>query len=42
MTPWQGSGAGQAIEDAMILETLLKQAKSSIQLLAALNAYDHV
>lgn len=22
MTPWQGSGAGQDIEDAMILETL--------------------
>jgi salicylate hydroxylase len=28
MTPWQGSGAGQAIKDAMVLSTLLGEVKS--------------
>lgn len=42
MTPWQGSGAGQAIEDAMILETLLKEVKAPSQLAAAFQAYDQI
>ncbi|KAF2194151.1 FAD/NAD(P)-binding domain-containing protein [Zopfia rhizophila CBS 207.26] len=42
MTPWQGSGAGQAIEDAMILETLLKEVRDPSQLTAAFKAYDQV
>jgi hypothetical protein len=28
MTPWQRSGAGQAIKDAMVLSTLLGEVKS--------------
>lgn len=40
MTPWQGSGAGQAIEDAMILETLLKEVTATSQLVSAFQAYD--
>jgi salicylate hydroxylase len=42
MTSWQGSGAGQAIEDAMILHTLLEQVKDPGQLPAAFRAYDQV
>jgi len=42
MTPWQGSGAGQAIEDAMILETLLKEVKAASQLAEAFKVYDQV
>ena len=42
MTPWQGSGAGQAIEDAMILETLLADVTSPTQLETALKVYDEV
>jgi salicylate hydroxylase len=42
MTPWQGSGAGQAIEDAMILETLLEHTKAPSQLTAALKVYDQL
>lgn len=42
MTPWQGSGAGQAIEDAMILETLLATVQRPAQLEAAFEAYDKV
>lgn len=42
MTPWQGSGASQAIEDAMILHRLLKETKTPSQLNAALQAYDAV
>lgn len=41
-TPWQGSGAGQAIEDAMVLEALLKEVKSPNELTAAFKAYDQV
>jgi salicylate hydroxylase len=41
-TPWQGSGAGQAIEDVMILETLLGEVKDILQLTAAFRAYDQV
>ncbi len=42
MTPWQGSGAGQAIEDAMILETVLAAVKTPRDLEAAFRAYDKV
>ena len=41
-TPWQGSGAGQAIEDAMVLETLLGDVKDASQLANALQAYSDV
>ena len=42
MTPWQGSGAAQAIEDAMILGTLFAAVKAPEQIEAALKAYDAV
>jgi len=42
MTPRMGSGAGQAIEDAMVLETLLAVATSPQQITAAFQAYDEV
>lgn len=42
MTPWQGAGAGQAIEDAMILDILLKDVKEPRQVDAAFKAYDAV
>jgi salicylate hydroxylase len=42
MTPWQGSGAGQAIEDAMVLGTLLEQVKSREQVKVAFQAYDQL
>jgi len=42
MTPWQGSGAGTALEDAMILETLLEAVKEPRQINAAFYAYDQV
>ncbi|KAI1211102.1 salicylate hydroxylase [Annulohypoxylon truncatum] len=42
MTPWQGAGAGQAFEDAMILGTLLGNATTAVQIDAAFRAYDAV
>lgn len=42
MTPYHGAGAGQAIEDVMILETLLGEVKKPSQLDAAVKAYDEV
>ena len=42
MTPWQGSGAAQAIEDAMILRALFATIKTPEQLDSALQAYDEV
>lgn len=42
MSPWQGSGAGQAIEDAMILSALFEQVKDPRQITPALLAYDQV
>ncbi|KAF2656265.1 FAD/NAD(P)-binding domain-containing protein [Lophiostoma macrostomum CBS 122681] len=42
MTPWQGSGAGMAIEDAMILETLLREVTDPAEIPAAFRAYDEV
>jgi salicylate hydroxylase len=42
MTPWQGSGAGQAIEDAMVLEAVLGAIEKPSQLGAAFEAYDEI
>jgi salicylate hydroxylase len=42
MTPYHGAGAGQAIEDVMILETLLGEVKEPSQLDAAIKAYDEL
>jgi len=42
MTPWQGSGAGQSIEDAMILDALIKEVKEPHQLGRAFKVYDEV
>ncbi|KAI1213245.1 salicylate hydroxylase [Annulohypoxylon truncatum] len=39
-TPWQGSGAGLAIEDAMILGTLFANISSSEEISSAFKAYD--
>ena len=41
-TPFQAQGAGQAIEDALVLETLLGRVKDPKQLPQALAAYDQV
>ncbi|KAK6956724.1 hypothetical protein Daesc_002004 [Daldinia eschscholtzii] len=41
-TPWQGSGAGLAIEDAMILGTLFANISSPDEISAAFEAYDVV
>ncbi|KAI1460567.1 salicylate hydroxylase [Annulohypoxylon moriforme] len=41
-TPWQGSGAGLAIEDAVILGHLLSHIKTRGELTAAFKAYDAV
>ncbi|KUJ09970.1 FAD/NAD(P)-binding domain-containing protein [Mollisia scopiformis] len=42
MTPWQGSGAGVALEDAMILDTHLQLIKDPHQIKSAFQAYDQV
>lgn len=39
-TPWQGSGAGLAIEDAMVLGTLFANIASPSEISAAFKAYD--
>lgn len=39
-TPWQGSGGGISIEDALILSSLLGRITSATQLQAALKVYD--
>ncbi|KAL9132105.1 MAG: hypothetical protein Q9217_000141 [Psora testacea] len=41
-TPFQGSGAGQAIEDALVLSVLLAKVTDKIQLPNAFSAYDQV
>ena len=41
-TPWQGQGASQAIEDALVLETLLGEIKDAKQIPHAFAAYDQV
>lgn len=40
MSPWQGSGAAMAFEDAMILQELFKHVHSPTQIEAAFKAYD--
>jgi len=42
MTPWQGSGAGQAIEDVMILDALFSKIEKNTEVVAAFKAYDAV
>lgn len=42
MTPWQGAGAGAALEDAMILDTLLQAIRDPHQIGNAFEAYDQV
>ncbi|KAM7185882.1 hypothetical protein V8F33_012148 [Rhypophila sp. PSN 637] len=41
-TPWQGAGAGQAFEDAMILGALFREIDSVDQVMAVFKAYDQV
>jgi salicylate hydroxylase len=41
-TPHQGAGAGQAIEDALVLSSLLGQVNSAADLQDAFKAYDAV
>ncbi|MCJ1403818.1 hypothetical protein MMC11_007041 [Xylographa trunciseda] len=41
-TPFQGQGAGQAIEDALVLETLLGKVQTTDQIPHAFAAYDQV
>jgi salicylate hydroxylase len=42
MTPWQGSGVGQSIEDAMILGVLIKEVKEPHQLDRTFKVHDEV
>ncbi|KAJ5279594.1 salicylate hydroxylase [Penicillium angulare] len=41
-TPWQSSGAGMSLEDALILSTLLGLAKTRTEAQSALKVYDQV
>lgn len=41
-TPFQGQGAGQAIEDSLVLETLLGRTKKADQLPNVFAAFDQV
>ncbi|KAH8597903.1 salicylate hydroxylase [Bisporella sp. PMI_857] len=42
MAPWQGAGAGQAIEDAMILDALFGEVEDTQDLLTAFKVFDEV
>jgi len=42
MTPWQGAGGGQAIEDAMVMGALLSEVSSVQDIKAAFQAFDAV
>jgi salicylate hydroxylase len=42
MQPWQAAGAGQAIEDAMILNTLFSHVKEPAGIPSALKVYTEV
>lgn len=42
MTSFQGQGAGQAIEDACVLQTLLGKVRRTEEIPYALEAYDQV
>ncbi len=39
-TPWQGFGAGMAIEDAMVLAALFRAIQSAEEIQALFQAYD--
>ena len=41
-TPWQGQGASQAIEDALVLETLLGRVHNVKHVSNAFSAYDQI
>lgn len=41
-TPWQGAGAGQAFEDALVLGTLLGEVKRPSEIAQAFRAYSEV
>ena len=41
-TPWQGAGAGQAIEDALVLGSLLAQVTEKNKIPNAFQVYDQV
>jgi salicylate hydroxylase len=42
MTPWQGSGAAMALEDAVVLGALFAQIRTSDQIGSVFRAYDFV
>ena len=42
MTPFQGAGGGQAVEDALVLENLLAQVRNPVDIPMALAAFDQV
>ena len=42
MTPWQGAGAGQAIEDAMVLSALLGQTKNTDHIEDTLKVWNEI
>ena len=42
MTPWQGSGAGMAIEDAVVLGAVFSAIKTREQIEGALKAFDAI
>ena len=42
MTPWQGSGAAMALEDAVVLGALFAQIRSPDQITGVLQAYDAI
>ena len=42
ITPWQGSGAGQAIEDTVILQSLLGRVETPSEISRAFQAYDTI
>ena len=41
-TPWQGYGAAQAIENALILQSLFKSVSSTSNISEAFKAYDTI
>lgn len=41
-TPWQASGGGMSIEDSFVLSSLLSHAKTTMEAVSALKAYDEV
>lgn len=41
-TPWQGSGAGMAIQDSLVLSTILGRSETAAQAALALEVFDQV